>query len=141
MPAPVCASSALSRCRAARKRKALSPASGSGDEEALHLCVEISVIRDVWAFLFSVSAALAIDAYAVHARQIDHQAAVADRVAGDTVPAVAHRHEEPVVRAKFTDWITSATPRQQAISAGRRSITPFQPGSGSTASLCRVKVS
>lgn len=49
-------------------------------------------------------AALGIDPYAFHPRQVDHQAAVADRATGDIVAAAAHRHQK-LVRTGEVDAI------------------------------------
>ena len=44
--------------------------------------------------------ALRIDVNALHPRQVDHQAAVAERAAADVVAAAANRHEQAVARAR-----------------------------------------
>ena len=90
-------------------------------------CVSRSKLAPERARLGPRRARLRIDADPLHQAEVDDDAAVADRQAGEAVPAAADR--ELQVRcacANRTAAITSATPAQRAISAGRRSIDPFQ---------------
>ena len=69
----------------------------------------------------------AIDPHRFHRRQVDHQAAVADRAAGDVVSAAAHRDDEFVLAREVRQHAcTSAAPWQRTTSPGRRSIMAFQ---------------
>jgi len=66
-----------------------------------------------------------IDPDALHRREVHDDAPLDNRVARDRVSSAAHRHLEVVLSAKFTAAMTSATPAQRAIRAGRRSIMPL----------------
>jgi hypothetical protein len=68
-----------------------------------------------------------IDVNVREAREVDDEAAVAGRVARDAVAAAADGERQLFVsRASSTAAATSSTVRGRAISAGRRSIIPFQ---------------
>ena len=64
-----------------------------------------------------------IDTHRLHARQIDHDAVVADRAAGDVVSAAAHRQRQAALPREGDPRITSAAPRsaRSAPDAGRSS--------------------
>ncbi len=71
--------------------------------------------------------ALGIDADALHRREVDHQRVVARPSSrGSEWPPLRIATGTPLARAALTAAITSATPAQRAIAAGRRSIEPFQ---------------
>ena len=67
-----------------------------------------------------------IHKHPLHRRQVDHEAAVADCVAGYIMPAAAHRYQQVVGAGKVNRRNHIRRPTQRAISAGRRSIMPFQ---------------
>ena len=67
-----------------------------------------------------------VDDHAAHPGEVDDQAVVAERPAGDVVAAAAHRDEEVVGAGELHRGITSAVPRQRTISPGWRSIAAFQ---------------
>ena len=70
--------------------------------------------------------AFRIDLDAVHAGQVDHQSAVADGVAGDVVPAAAHRQQQVVCAREIDGGDHVVGPAQRAIIAGFLSTIPFQ---------------
>ena len=71
-------------------------------------------------------ARLRVDADPLHRPQVDDDAAVADREARIAVPPPRTATARPVLLANLTAALTSAAPAQRAISAGKRSIDPFQ---------------
>ena len=68
-------------------------APGGGQAEGLRLVVELAPGE---ARLGTGCAAHGIDAHALHARQVEHQAAVAHRIARGVMAAPAHRHQQMV---------------------------------------------
>ena len=67
-----------------------------------------------------------VDADALHARQVDHQTAVADRFAGDAVTTALYRDEQIVVTRELHRRDDVGRAGAAAISAGRWSISAFQ---------------
>ena len=73
------------------------------------------------------TAPLRIHPHAAHARQVDHQAGLADGVPRDVVAAATDRDRQPpCARANATAATTSAVPLARTMTAGRRSIMAFQ---------------
>ena len=69
-------------------------ASRDGEPEGLRLPVELP---EEHAGLGPCRASLWIDAYPLHRREVDDEATVADRVAGEAVPPAAHGDEQAVL--------------------------------------------
>src|SRR6516165_9231170 len=82
---------------------------GAGQAKGLRLAV---VLAPGEASLGPRNALKRIDPDTLHRREVDHQAAVAHRIAGDVVTAALDRDEQPRLRAKRTAAMTSAGPAQ-----------------------------
>ncbi len=67
-----------------------------------------------------------VDPDRLHQRQVDHQAAVATAWPATACPPPRTETSRSCSRAKRTASATSSAPAQRAISAGRRSMAPFQ---------------
>ena len=65
-----------------------------GETEGLRFTIELA---DGQAWFGTNGAAGRIDANALHGREIDHQAVVADCLAGNAVTAATHRHRQTVL--------------------------------------------
>ena len=80
-------------------------------------------VRPAWAW---ARPGAGVDPHALHRRQVDDDAVVADRLPGDVVPAAADRDRQVRARCRTASAAsTSATPVQRAITAGRLSIMPL----------------
>ena len=93
------------------------------EAERLRLAVELA---EQDACLDPRRARLGIDTDALHGREVDHNASSAIDSPGKLWPPLRTATGRPVVRPNLTAEMTSATPAQRAISAGGRSIEPFQ---------------
>ena len=76
-----------------------------------------------------------VDRHRLQQRQVDHHAAVADAVARHRVAAAAHGDRQLALAGEADRRCTSSAPAQRAISAGERSIAPFQTRRASVVAL------
>ena len=97
-------------------------APGGGQTERLGLVVEVHPLGPPFS---TDGAPTGVDTHTTHLGQID-EPPIAHRGARDVVATATDRHQEMVGVGELTAWITSATPAQRAMSAGLRSIMPFQ---------------
>ena len=106
-----------------RRRRSRHDAERHGQAVDVRLAIELAE-RD--ARLRRGRAALRIDVDTLHPRQVDDQAAVAQRAPADIVSAAANGDQQAVLTREATAAITSASPEQRAISPGRLSMLAFQ---------------
>jgi hypothetical protein len=66
-----------------------------------------------------------VDGHVVHRAEVDHEPAVADGQAGEVVAAAAYRQVEALAAREGDRLRTCVGVPQRAISAGRRSMSPF----------------